>query len=192
MNLKQHKNIYANWFIHYQLSTINHKCVAKRNYYTSGLGRFTGKDPWTGQPDDVRFVGFRLNNFILHNLLFSERSNLYFYVDNNSLNYVDFSGNGLVDEGKYESGKKLRKKGHRIEVAGTVISIIFGVAALVLVFEPSKVPAFGCGCVAVGSAFWAASGDRMEDSGNALIEEYYDWKIESLQDGDSGGLSGEI
>ncbi len=74
MNIKQHKYIYANRFINYQLSTINHKCEAKRNYYASGLGRFTGKDPLEKVLSNLKIL------------------NKYIYVDNNSLISIDPSG----------------------------------------------------------------------------------------------------
>ncbi len=49
MITKHRKSIYANRFINYQLSIINHKCGAKRNY--DDMGRLLEKEDLISYPE---------------------------------------------------------------------------------------------------------------------------------------------
>jgi len=63
--------------------------------YVSGIGRFTGKDPWTWQPDDERIIYLNLKNTLSIISIFRNRTNSYFYLENNSMIFIDPFGYDL-------------------------------------------------------------------------------------------------
>ena len=109
--------------------------------YVSSIGRFTGKDPWTWQPDDERLIGIILNDVIINRTISEfNKNNYYFYVDNNAPISNDSNGKGIINEidclrGKVQKyiGKNLSTQGKietTIGTAGGITAALIGGFAL--------------------------------------------------------------
>ena len=150
MNIKQHKYVYANRFINYQLSIFNHKCEAKRNYSFPEAkptvlqkSQFLTRYTYTGREYNretgqyyyrARTYASRLGRFTGKDLLkpkfgdFKEEENLmnlYIYVFNKPMMFTDCSGFKSISSILIDIAKKILKvKGGIIKNDGNITRTI--------------------------------------------------------------------
>ena len=93
----------------------------------SGIGRFTGKDPWTWQPDDERIIFLKINGAHIR-YYFDLKSNLITYCLNNSIVNKDNIGKDIINclRGKWQ--KQVGKDWQKIKGVYNKVATTTGIA----------------------------------------------------------------
>ena len=113
----------------------------------SGIGRFTGKDPWTWQPDDERFISLIINSNWAHYYLFRDVINYYKYTNNNGMKYHDPTGKNILKEAECLKGKIMSAAGKKMQEEASKVQELTSVP---------RHPVVVLSSIGVGIAFLAA------------------------------------